>query len=219
MGTFRLMPSYCLSKWVSVVVCSFHKSHPNTLKTPSWVNVPASEFALGISQVHRTHSSFLDHSPPPLLKNRHDLCFPWLEFPCDVEICVPHTGTVCSTSFMQVRIVIIYNFALLSNDVWRISWMNKDCNCSGYWALSANYWAQMIAFKYSSQRTWNKKQLAQLCQWISLLPPMGLSRRGGRKAFAPKKINSAWTLFAFQFLSPLTSIFREPPGLAFSALL
>lgn len=93
---------------------------------------------------------------------------------------VPHTITVCSTSITQVGIRIIYNFALLSNDVWRISWMNSDCNCWGYWALSANYWAQMIAFKYSSQHTWNKKQLAQLCQWISLLLPMGLKGRGGK---------------------------------------
>ena len=217
-GTFRLILSYCLSKWVSAVVCSFHKSYPNPLKTPSEVNVPASKFALGISQVHLTHPSFLDCSPP-FLRNCRDLCFPWLESPCGVEICVPHTGTVCSTSITQVCIVIIYNFALLSDDVWWISWMNRDCNCWGYWALSANYWAQMIAFKYSSQRTRNKKQLAQFCQWISLLPPMGLSGRGGRKAFAPEKINSARTLFAFQFLSPLTSIFREPPGLAFSTLL
>lgn len=34
---------------------------------------------------------------------------------------VPHTITVCSTSVTQVGIRIIYNFALLSNDVWRIS--------------------------------------------------------------------------------------------------
>lgn len=41
----------------------------------------------------------------------------------------------------------------------------------------------------------------------------------GEKAFAPEKINSACLVLAFQFLFPMTSIFTEPSGLAFSALL
>lgn len=133
---------------------------------------------------------------------------------------VPNSITACSTIVAQVSIIIIYNFALPSNDVWRTSWMNSDCNCRGYWASSANYCAQMIALNYSLQHTWNKKQLAQLCQWISLLPPVGLrGREAGEKAFAPEKINSACLVFAFQFRFPMTSIFTEPSGLAFSALL
>lgn len=96
--------------------------------------------------------------------------------------------TACSTSVAQVSIIIIYNFALPSNDVWRTSWMNSDCNCQGYWASSANYCAQMIALKYSLQHTWNKKQLAQLCQWISLLPPMGLrGREAGEKSICTRE--------------------------------
>lgn len=142
---------------------------------------PASSHVLGITQSHLVCPCSSGLCPQFLLKLRWLVFFFWLEFPLGAWIFVPRARTVCSTSVTQVSIIIIYNFALLSNDVWRISWMNSDCNCRGYRALSANYWAQMIAFKYFSRRTWNKKQLAQLCQWISLLLPMGLRGRGSKK--------------------------------------
>lgn len=95
--------------------------------------------------------------------------------------------------------------------------MNSDCNCWGYWALSANYWAQMIAFKYFSQRTGNKKQLAQLCQGISLPPPVGLRGKEAKSLRTGDKFST--NSLCFPILLPTTSVSAEPAGLASPGLL
>lgn len=190
-----------------------------TLESHSWLAFLNTKLAWGVSLGHRDCPCTTSSSFPFPLKLKCLVFFSARNF-YSMSRSVPNSITACSTIVAQVSIIIIYNFALPSNDVWRTSWMNSDCNCRGYWASSANYCAQMIALNYSLQHTWNKKQLAQLCQWISLLPPVGLrGREAGEKAFAPEKINSACLVFAFQFRFPMTSIFTEPSGLAFSALL
>lgn len=190
-----------------------------TLESYSWLAFLNTKLAWGVSLGHQNCPCATSSSFPFSLKLKCLGVFSARNF-YSMSHSVPNSITACSTIVAQVSIIIIYNFALPSNDVWRTSWMNSDCNCQGYWASSANYCAQMIALNYSLQHTWNKKQLAQLCQWISLLPPVGLrGGEAGEKAFAPEKINSACLVLAFQFLFPMTSIFTEPSGLAFSALL